>query len=76
MPIHNSCLPLASPEEPKEGVRFEANATFDDMYGILVELDDTFSNEYSLEEPYVVGCRGVHLLWSLLIPFVLSLPLT
>ena len=50
---------------------FETNASFDDQCGIFVELEDTFIEEHSLEEPYVVELSEVR---SLLILFMLNLP--
>ena len=49
--IPEPSLPLASLGELEEGDRFDVDASFDDQCGILVESEDTFSEEHSFDEP-------------------------
>ena len=57
--IPNPFLPLTSPQQHEEGDRLEIGASFDDQCGIFVELEDTFSEDHSLEEPYLVELSEV-----------------
>lgn len=50
---------LAPLGELEEGKKFQADVSFDDQCGIFVELDDTFYEEYSLDESSVVEFREV-----------------
>ena len=50
---------MASLGELKEGDGFETNASFDDQCVILVESDDTFSYEYSLDKLSIVDFSEV-----------------
>ena len=52
--IPDSSLPLAPLEELEECDEFETDASLDDQCGILVELEDTFTGEHSLDEPFDV----------------------
>lgn len=40
--------------QPNEGDRFQIDASFDDKCGIRVEPKDTFIEDHSIEESYVV----------------------
>lgn len=40
--------------ELEEGDGFETNASSDDQYDILVELDDIFSQPHSLDDPSIM----------------------
>jgi len=51
--VPDPSFPLAPLGEREEGDGFETNASLDDKCGILVESEDTFSEEHSLDEPYV-----------------------
>jgi len=57
--IHDSSLPLDPLRELKEGDDFETDASLDDQCGTIVDLEDTFSEEHSLDEPYVVDFSEV-----------------
>lgn len=45
--------------ELEEGDGFETNASFDDQCAIIVELEDTFSDEHSLDEPCIMDFSAV-----------------
>jgi len=49
---------------------FEIDASYDDQCGIFIESGDSLSKDHSLDEPSAVDFGQVHLLMSLLIPFI------
>jgi len=71
----DTSLPLAPLGELEDRDEFETDAYLNDQCGILVESEDTFFKEHSLDEPCVVHFSEVCLLMSF-IPFLLSLPMT
>jgi len=52
-------VPLAPLGEVKEGYDFETDASSNSQCSILVESQDTFSGEHSLNEPTYVDFRKV-----------------
>ena len=70
--VHALSLCLAPLGELKEGDGFGIDAGYDDKCGIFVELGDSLSEEHSLDEPSIMDFGEVHLLRSLLIPFIWS----
>jgi len=52
--IHNSSLRLALSGELEEGDGFETDGSIDNQCGTLVESEDTFTKEHSLDEPFDV----------------------
>lgn len=51
--------PLAPLGELEEKDGFKIDASFDDQFGIIFESEDTFIEEHSLQEPYVVEFNEV-----------------
>ena len=70
--VHDSSLPLAPLEELQEGDGFEIDDSCDDQCGIFVESRDSLFEEHPVDEPSIVDFGEVHLLRSLLIPFIWS----
>ena len=48
--VPHPSLPLAPSREIEEGDGFDIDTSFNSQYGILVELEDTFSEEQSFDE--------------------------
>lgn len=57
--IPDPSLPLALLGEIEEEYGFEIDASFVDQCGTLVESEDVFSEEHSLNKPYVVDFSEV-----------------
>ena len=74
--VHDSSLPLAPLGELKEGDDFETDASLDDQCGTIVGQRITFLRSILSTSLILLILVILHVLMSLVIPFLISLILT
>jgi len=67
--LRDPSLPLAHLGELKEIDEFKTNISLDDQCGMLVESEDTFSDEHSFDEPSDMEFSGISPYIELINPF-------